>query len=118
MDYWKQPGDVTTVGMPYEGGQAPGTSAINTFSTRFLSDGGYIRLKQVTLNYTLPSAAAAKIGMKGLTAFVQGLNLATFTNYQGQDPEVVGVFGRASDNTSIGRYPNPRQFSGGVNLTF
>ncbi|WP_111671941.1 SusC/RagA family TonB-linked outer membrane protein [Algoriphagus litoralis] len=114
LNYWKAPGDITTVGMPYEGGQAPGTSAINTFSTRFLSDGGYIRLKQVTLNYTLPSAAASKIGMKGLTAFVQGLNLATFTNYVGQDPEVVGI----SNLVSIGRYPNPRQFSAGVNLTF
>ncbi len=114
LDYWKAPGDVKTVGRPYEGGQAPGTSAINTFSTRFLSDGGYIRLKQVTLNYTMSSAAASKIGMKGLTAFVQGLNLTTFSKYQGQDPEVVGIVGLVS----IGRYPNPRQFSAGVNLTF
>ena len=48
LSYWKQPGDITTVGRPYEGGQAPGTSNIDTFSTRFLSDGGYMRLKQVT----------------------------------------------------------------------
>lgn len=114
LDYWKAPGDVTTVGRPFEGGQAPGTSAINTFSTRFLSDGGYVRLKQVTLNYIMPSSLASKIGMKGLTVFAQGLNLTTFTKYQGQDPEVVGI---ATDVT-IGRYPNPRQFSAGVNLTF
>ncbi|MDF2157317.1 TonB-dependent receptor [Algoriphagus sp. CAU 1675] len=114
LDYWKQPGDITTVGRPYEGGQAPGTSNIDTFSTRFLSDGGYVRLKQVTLNFTLPSAAASKIGMKGLTAFVQGLNLATFTKYSGQDPEVVGI----AENVSIGRYPNGKQFSAGLNLTF
>jgi hypothetical protein len=62
----------------------------------------------------MPSATAAKIGMKGITAFVQGLNLTTFTKYQGQDPEVVGI----ANLVSIGRYPNPRQFSAGVNLTF
>jgi TonB-dependent starch-binding outer membrane protein SusC len=114
LNYWKQPGDITFVGKPYEGGQEPGTSAINTFSTRFLSDGGYVRLKQVTLNYSMPSALASKIGMKGLTAFVQGLNLATFTKYSGQDPEVVGV----ANLVSIGRYPNAKQFTAGVNLTF
>ncbi|HAS56945.1 MAG TPA: TonB-dependent receptor [Algoriphagus sp.] len=114
LSYWKQPGDITTVGRPYEGGQAPGTSNIDTFSTRFLSDGGYIRLKQVTLNYVLPSAAAQKIGMQGLSAFVQGLNLATFTKYTGQDPEVVGI----REFVSIGRFPNARQFSAGLTLTF
>lgn len=114
LDYWKAPGDVTTVGRPFEGGQAPGTSAINTFSTRFLSDGGYVRLKQVTLNYTMPSSLASKIGMKGLTVFAQGLNLTTFTKYRGQDPEVAGI----ATEVTIGRYPNPRQFSAGVNLTF
>ncbi len=114
LDYWKQPGDITFVGRPYEGGQAPGTSNIDTFSTRFLSDGSYIRLKQVTLNFALPSAAASKIGMKGLTAFVQGLNLATFTKYTGQDPEVVGII----EDPSVGRYPNGKQFAAGLNLTF
>ncbi|WP_288369463.1 TonB-dependent receptor [uncultured Algoriphagus sp.] len=114
LDYWRQPGDITTVGRPYEGGQAPGESNIDTFSTRFLSDGSYVRLKQVTLNYVLPSSAAQKIGMQGLSAFVQGLNLATFTKYTGQDPEAVGI----AENVSIGRFPNARQFSAGVTLTF
>ncbi len=112
--YWKQPGDITTVGRPYEGGQAPGTSNIDTFSTRLLSDGSYIRLKQVTLNYSLPSNAASRIGMKGASIYVQGLNLATFTNYIGIDPEAVGI----AEFSTFGRYPNGRQISAGVNLTF
>jgi hypothetical protein len=114
LNYWKGPGDITTVGKPYEGGQEPGTSNIDTFSTRFLSDGGYIRLKQVTLNYNMPPATASKIGMKGLSVFVQGINLHTFTKYNGQDPEAVGI---ASD-VSIGRFPNAKQYSAGINLTF
>jgi TonB-linked SusC/RagA family outer membrane protein len=114
LNYWKQPGDVTAVGRPFEGGQEAGTSNVNTFSTRVLSDGGYIRLKQVTLNYTLSSAAASKIGMSSANFFVQGLNLATFTNFNGIDPEVVGVTG----NTTFGRYPNARQISAGLTLNF
>jgi TonB-linked SusC/RagA family outer membrane protein len=114
LNYWKAPGDITTVGKPFEGGQEPGTSNIDTFSTRLLSDGGYVRLKQVTLNYIMPAATASKIGMKGMTVFVQGINLHTFTRYNGQDPEAVGI----ASNASIGRFPNAKQYSAGVNLTF
>ena len=112
LDYWKQPGDVKVVGKPYEGGQEPGTSAVNTFSTRMISDGGYVRLKQVTLNYTLGSAAASKIGMASASLFVQGLNLATFTKYNGIDPEANSI------GNTFGAYPNARQISAGINLNF
>ena len=114
LNYWRQPGDITTVGKPYEGGQEAGTSNVSSFSTRFLSDGGYVRLKQVTLNYSLGQAAASKIGMRSANIFVQGLNLLTFTNFNGIDPEVVGITG----NTTFGRYPNARQFSAGLTLNF
>lgn len=110
LDYWKAPGDVKVVGRPFEGGQAPGTSAINTFSTRILSDGGYVRLKQVTLNYNLPAAAASKIGMSGASMFIQGLNLATFTKFNGIDPE--------ASSFTTGGFPNGRQISAGINLNF
>ncbi len=113
-DYWKQPGDVTTVGKPYEGGQAPGTSNINTFSTRLLSDGGYVRLKQVTLRYTLGNVAAQKIGMSSATIFLQGMNLATFTNYNGIDPEVNSI----GNTSTYGSYPNGKQLTAGINLNF
>ncbi|MFC3417511.1 SusC/RagA family TonB-linked outer membrane protein [Algoriphagus hitonicola] len=112
LDYWKEPGDIKTVGRPYEGGQAPGTSNVNTASTRLLSDGSYIRLKQVTLNYTLPTVAASKIGMQSATLFVQGLNLATFTKYNGIDPEANSI------GATYGSYPNAKQFAAGINLNF
>jgi len=115
LEYWKQPGDITTVGRPFEGGQEPGTSAVNTFSTRLMSDGGYVRLKQVTLNYTLGSAAASKIGMASASLFIQGLNLATFTKFNGIDPEASSI---AVNNSTFGAYPNARQISAGINLNF
>ncbi len=112
LDYWTEPGDVKIVGKPYEGGQEPGGSALNTTSTRFLSDGGYVRLKQVTLNYTLGGAAASKIGMSAASIFVQGLNLATFTKYNGIDPEVNSI------GNTFGSYPNAKQITAGINLNF
>lgn len=115
LNYWKQPGDVVAVGRPFEGGQEPGTSALNTFSTRILSDGGYVRLKQVTLSYNLPSAAASKIGMSGANLFVQGLNLATFTKFNGIDPEASSIL---VENSTFGAYPNARQISAGISLNF
>lgn len=110
LDYWKAPGDVKIVGQPYEGGVQPGTSNINTFSTRILSDGGYVRLKQVTLNYNLPAVAASKIGMSSASLFVQGLNLTTFTKFNGIDPE--------GNGNTTGGFPNGRQIAAGINLNF
>ncbi|WP_215225982.1 SusC/RagA family TonB-linked outer membrane protein [Echinicola shivajiensis] len=113
LDYWKEPGDITKTPKPYEGGQEPGTSSIGTQSTRLVNDGGYIRLKQVTLNYSLPVAIANKIGMKRARIYAQGINLATFTKFNGIDPEVLSV-----GSSTYGAYPNSKQFSAGINLTF
>ncbi|WP_194777597.1 SusC/RagA family TonB-linked outer membrane protein [Pararhodonellum marinum] len=115
LDYWKQPGDITNTPRPFEGAQAPGTSTIQTFSTRLLSDGSYIRLKQVTLNYGLPADWTRKVGVQQANLFVQGLNLATFTKFNGIDPEASSI---AVGNSLYGVYPNGRQISAGINLNF
>ena len=112
MDYWKRPGDITNTPRPYEGGQAPGTSSINSSSTRLLSDGSYIRLKQVTLNYRLPTVTLNKVGISEANIFVQGINLFTFTKYNGIDPEANSI------GTTYGAYPNAKQISAGINLNF
>ena len=112
LDYWKQPGDITNTARPYEGGQEPGTSSLQTGSTRLISDGSYIRLKQVTLNYTLPQTLMKKFGMTQGSFFVQGLNLLTFTKYNGIDPEANSL------GSTYGSYPNARQVALGLNLTF
>ena len=111
-DYWRQPGDITNTARPYEGGQEPGTSNINTASTRLLSDGSYIRLKQVTLNYAMPNSVASKLGMRQANLFVQGINMLTFTKYNGIDPEANSI------GTTYGAYPNSKQFTAGVSLNF
>jgi TonB-linked SusC/RagA family outer membrane protein len=84
-------------------------------SDRFMEDGSFVRVRNVTLGYNLPRLKWLKNGRVYLSAN----NLFTFTQYRGYDPEV-NTFG--GSNTLIGVdnlvYPNSRSFIGGVQLTF
>lgn len=57
-------------------------------SSRFVEDGSYVRLKNVVLGYTLPTRFSGGAGFSTLRLYVQGQNLATWTDYTGFDPEV------------------------------
>ena len=77
-------------------------------STLHLYKGDYLKLKNLTIGYTLPEHLAGKILMKGLRVYVSGENLFNLTSYPGQDPEMGAGLG----------YVTMRQVSLGVNLTF
>ena len=82
-NYWREPGQQTDVPRPStEAGQ------LQRFSTQFLEDGDFIRLKTLRLGYNLPSDLVDSIGLSGLNLYVQGQNLVTITDYLGFDPEV------------------------------
>jgi hypothetical protein len=87
----------------------------NPISDRFVEDGSYLRCKNLTLGYTLPSFKL----LSGARIYLSGNNLFTLTRYSGFDPEV-NSFGNS--NTIIGVdnlvYPVARTFIGGVQLTF
>ncbi len=55
---------------------------------RYVEDGSYVRLKNITLGYLLPQYLVNKIGVKKVKAYVSGTNLITITDYTGYDPEV------------------------------
>ncbi|WP_375585747.1 SusC/RagA family TonB-linked outer membrane protein [Cyclobacterium xiamenense] len=110
--FWRVPGQITNVPKPYEGGRVPGHSGYQQFSTKQISDGSYIRLKQVTLNYNLPKNLLSKARIDEMNVFVQGLNLWTLTKYNGLDPEVNSI------GDTYGTYPTARQITAGINLTF
>lgn len=86
-------------------------------SDRFLEDGSYIRLKDVTLSYTFESNVIKNLGFKSLRVFVGGNNLWTGTKYQGFDPEV-STF--SETNTAPGTdfltYPQSKTVTFGLNL--
>jgi TonB-linked SusC/RagA family outer membrane protein len=81
-------------------------------STYYLEDGSYLRIKTLTLGYTLPKAILDRIYTKQVRVYVSAQNLLTLTKYTGFDPEV------GSRGVDLGIYPQPRVFLAGLNLGF
>lgn len=82
-----------------------------------MSDASYVRLKQVTLSYNLPSSIISRLKMRSLNIFVQGLNLITWTKFVGIDPEVVAN-NNSTGVSSTGTFPNAKQYTVGLSIGF
>lgn len=90
-------------------------------SDRYVEDGSYIRLKNITLGYTLPKTIASKLYLDNVRVYTNIQNLLTLTNYSGYDPEIGASTADANGYTyglDNGRYPSPTVFSFGLNVTF
>ncbi|MEP5338357.1 MAG: TonB-dependent receptor [Algibacter sp.] len=103
-------------------GTLPSLNANNTqsLSSEFIEDGSFIRLKNISLGYTLrDSQALNTIGSESLRLYVSAQNLFTITDYSGLDPEVSN--GGENDRLAgvdIGSLPTSRTFTLGLNLKF
>jgi hypothetical protein len=113
---WRNPGDVTDVPQARLG-YSNGDQAR---SSRYLSDGSYLRLRSLTFGYDFPKSLIKKRGLDKLRLYVQGQNLLTFTKYIGWDPEVSTDF--AVDNVISGvdfySAPQPKTITFGLNVGF
>lgn len=107
LDRWQQPGDKTTVPKVDFNDQ----TSSQFQSTRWLEDGSYIRLRNVTVAYTLPTTLTSKWNMSDLTLSLRGVNLLTFTEYSGYDPGVGSI-----DEDS--NYPINRTITFGLSAKF
>jgi TonB-linked SusC/RagA family outer membrane protein len=112
LNRWQNPGDITNVPQARFGG-SNGTQE----STRYLDKSDFVRLRNVTLGYSLPKKTVTDMGMSNLRVYVTAVNLLTFTNYKGYDPEA-----RRDDNEQIGQdfysAPPARTIAMGVNINF
>lgn len=111
---WQKEGDITDVPqarLGYSNGD-------NGRSSRYLSDGSYLRLKAVTLAYDLPARWLR--GIRSLRLYATATNLLTFTRYDGWDPEVTADF--LADNVTYGidfySAPQPKTIVGGIRVGF
>ncbi len=86
-------------------------------SDKFVQDGSFTRLRNVTLGYTLPSALTEKITIKQLRIYVKGSNIYTITRFTGYTPEI-GSSDVLSNGIDNGTYPVTSEYSFGINLTF
>lgn len=86
-------------------------------SSRWLEDGSYLVLKNVSLGYTFPEKWMSKIKVSRLRLYVSGNNLYTFTKYSGYDPEASDAMDKEA-GVDFGVYPSVRSFVFGIDLTF
>ncbi len=114
LDRWQNEGDITDVPR-YE----QGNTFNNRFSSRFVEDASYVRLKNLSLSYSLPKQIVDKLMMDNFKVFVAGTNLLTFTNYTGADPEVNSIDGSTvSQGLDFFTFPQVRTLSLGLNASF
>ena len=86
------------------------------FSTYYVEDGSYMKMKYLKLSYSFPEHLLGHAGIRGLDIFGQVENVFCITKYKGLDPEILpSGYGAHVDN---GAYPRPRTFTFGVNLQF
>ncbi|GAB3801185.1 TonB-dependent receptor [Spirosoma humi] len=89
-----------------------------TQSSRFLEDGSFVRLKNVSLSYTVPTGFIHN--KASIRVFASATNLLTITKYKGPDPESARVGSNTDTAIGIdyGSYPNAKQYTLGINLGF
>ncbi len=88
-------------------------------SDRYVEDGSYLRVKNLTMAYNIPSAAVRRLGVDNIKVYVNLQNMWTLTRYTGLDPEV----GASQTNDNVfgldnGRYPAARVYTFGLNFAF
>jgi len=106
---WQKPGDIATEPKAIQGGN----NNSNQQSTRYLENGSYLRLRNATLGYQLPTSWLTGAKIRSARIFVSGDNLVTFTKFSGVDPEV-----DLASGTSSFKYPISRKLLFGINVGF
>jgi len=91
----------------------------NVPSDRWIEDGSFLKLKNLTIGYTIPTDVTKKLFVKKIRIYGATQNLFTITKYSGLDPEIGLQNGNATQNgVDSGTYPSSKYYTIGLNLTF
>jgi TonB-linked SusC/RagA family outer membrane protein len=93
------------------------TANDNIFSSRFVENASYLRLRNISLGYNLPKSVLEKIRVNRLKVYVSAANLLTLTNYSGYNPEG-NAYGSSTNVVGVddGNYPQTKTFLVGINI--
>lgn len=110
LERWRRPGMITSI---------PKAGYDMKVSSYYIEDGSFLRVKDLTLSYNVPSSKMKKLGISKLQPYMTASNLITFTKYLGFDPEV-NQWGNSGTVQGIdwGTYPQTRTFIVGLNVEF
>lgn len=116
LNRWQQPGDITNIPRATVLDQNRNARAD---SDRWLEDGSFLRLRNLSLGYTLPQSLTSRIGIRQARFYVMAQNLFTFTNYTGWDPELNSNPGaNIARNYDFLTFPQARTTTIGLNIGF
>ncbi len=108
LDYWKKPGDITRNPIPLPDNP---TFSSGFISKRWLQNGDYLRIKNLTLSYALPAKLINKARISQIRIYASAINLYTFHKVNFWDPE------RGVDGTGFGIYPQTKKIMFGIELS-
>jgi TonB-linked SusC/RagA family outer membrane protein len=109
LDYWKEPGDIALNPKPIAGNS---TNSNSFASARWMYPGDFLRMKNVTISYTIPEAVSSKMNMERLRIYGSAVNAYTWHRAPFWDPE------RGVEGQGFGIYPMTKSFVVGLDLTF
>ncbi len=114
LDRWQEPGDITDVPR-YE----LGNTRNNWHSNRFLEDGSFLRIKNISLSYNLPIRYVERIKAQSIRIYGSATNVFTLTNYSGNDPEVSTLDGSTTaQGIDFFTLPQVKTMMIGINVKF
>lgn len=109
LNAWQNVGDITDV--PRFGNAFGAVDYINSVD-RYLEDASYLRMRNITLGYTLPQKYLDNLPITGVRMYLQGENLVTFSSFRGWDAE------NGFRTTNRGQYPTPKIYTLGITFNF
>jgi hypothetical protein len=127
LDYWTPDNQDTDIPANYDGKYVEDQHLINKYffgnssgiTSQWVEDASFIRLKTITLAYSLDQKLLKKVGFSKARFYVSGTNLVTLTNYSGYDPEVAAfTYSDAVVGVDLSAYPPAKMWTFGVDFTF
>ena len=112
LNRWRKPGDVTNFPKPVRDDPMQSDSRVQS---RWVEDGSYIKLKNVSLRYDVPFEWIDRLGLTSLNAYLTASNLITWTKYTGYDPDVNSYSGLRM-GIDEGSFPQSRTVIFGLNI--
>jgi len=114
LERWQNEGDIASI-PKYEFGN----TFNNRFSSRFVEDASYLRIKNATIGYAFNEQILSKLRLNRLRIYASGTNIWTLTNYTGADPEVNSIDGSTTaQGLDLYTFPQVRTILVGLNIGF
>ncbi len=121
LNYWKKPGDTNVLPRLTSLTNADGSRNYESNTSRLLEDASFIRFRDITLGYSIPSTVLSRLKIAKARLYVTGTNLLTLTKYTGPDPETNSAADSGSglvQGLDFNGVPQTKSVNFGVNITF